>query len=146
MTAKKTAFEASWTAVRGGKRPPLAVFLFAAAEPDSRLGLLKFSQDFLFFWWVIFFTGKVFVGFSEPPIRFLPSYKHDIQSDTYDSSSKNRVPSWTVSCYLSKLTGSHALCLFSGQKISRLSHSTKRKLFCSDSWIAFIWVFPSWSL
>ncbi|KAM7447204.1 inositol polyphosphate 5-phosphatase [Porites harrisoni] len=39
--------------------------------------------------------GKVFVGFSEPPIRFLPSYKHDIQSDTYDSSSKNRVPSWT---------------------------------------------------
>ncbi|KAM7447207.1 inositol polyphosphate 5-phosphatase [Porites harrisoni] len=39
--------------------------------------------------------GKVFVGFSEQPIRFLPSYKHDIQSDTYDSSSKNRVPSWT---------------------------------------------------
>lgn len=39
--------------------------------------------------------GKVFVGFNEPPIRFLPSYKHDIQSDNYDSSSKNRVPSWT---------------------------------------------------
>jgi len=39
--------------------------------------------------------GKVFVGFTEPPIRFLPSYKHDIQSDNYDSSSKNRVPSWT---------------------------------------------------
>ncbi|PFX15188.1 uncharacterized protein LOC111343866 [Stylophora pistillata] len=39
--------------------------------------------------------GKVFVGFTEPPIRFLPSYKHDIQSDDYDSSSKNRTPSWT---------------------------------------------------
>ena len=46
-------------------------------------------------------TGKVFVGFNEPPIRFLPSYKHDIQSDNYDSSSKNRVPSWTVSVLFS---------------------------------------------
>ena len=64
----------------------------------------------------------MFVGFSEPPIRFLPSYKHDIQSDTYDSSSKNRVPSWTVSCYLSKLTGSRALVLvFLAKKISRVS-------------------------
>lgn len=39
--------------------------------------------------------GKVFVGFSEPPIKFLPTYKFDIQSDNYDSSSKNRVPSYT---------------------------------------------------
>lgn len=39
--------------------------------------------------------GKVFVGFTEPLIKFLPSYKHDIQSDNYDSSSKNRTPSWT---------------------------------------------------
>lgn len=50
-------------------------------EKDQLLNLMK--------------EGKVFVGFSEPPIRFLPSYKHDIQSDTYDSSSKSRVPSWT---------------------------------------------------
>lgn len=41
-------------------------------------------------------SGKVFVGFSEPPIKFLPTYKFDIQSDHYDSSSKNRVPSYTV--------------------------------------------------
>lgn len=41
-------------------------------------------------------SGKVFVGFSEPPINFLPTYKFDIQSDYYDSSSKNRVPSYTV--------------------------------------------------
>lgn len=41
-------------------------------------------------------SGKVFVGFSEPPIKFLPTYKFDIQSDNYDSSSKNRVPSYTV--------------------------------------------------
>ncbi|KAK2553249.1 Phosphatidylinositol polyphosphate 5-phosphatase type IV [Acropora cervicornis] len=40
-------------------------------------------------------SGKVFVGFSEPPIKFLPTYKFDIQSDNYDSSSKNRVPSYT---------------------------------------------------
>lgn len=39
--------------------------------------------------------GKVFVEFTEPPIKFLPSYKHDIQSDNYDSSSKHRTPSWT---------------------------------------------------
>ena len=37
------------------------------------------------------------MGFTEPQIKFLPSYKHDIQSDNYDSSSKNRTPSWTVS-------------------------------------------------
>ena len=30
-------------------------FLFAAAEPDSRLGVSKFSQDFLFLCWVIFY-------------------------------------------------------------------------------------------
>ena len=38
---------------------PLAVFLFAAGEPDSKLGLLKFSQDFLFMWWVIFYRESV---------------------------------------------------------------------------------------
>ena len=30
-------------------------------------------------------------------MKFLPSYKHDLQSDNYDSSSKMRTPSWTVS-------------------------------------------------
>ncbi|CEO99012.1 Inositol polyphosphate-related phosphatase domain-containing protein [Plasmodiophora brassicae] len=39
--------------------------------------------------------GAVFAGFLEGPIDFLPSYKFDKNSDVYDSSPKQRVPSWT---------------------------------------------------
>ncbi len=42
-------------------------------------------------------TGNVFQGFSEQPISFPPSYKFDSNSNTYDSSEKKRIPSWTVS-------------------------------------------------
>ncbi|EDO43425.1 predicted protein [Nematostella vectensis] len=38
---------------------------------------------------------EVFIGFSEHPISFAPTYKLDIQTDDYDTSSKMRVPSWT---------------------------------------------------
>ncbi|XP_031569076.1 inositol polyphosphate 5-phosphatase E-like [Actinia tenebrosa] len=38
---------------------------------------------------------EVFHGFTEPDIRFPPTYKYDLNSDTYDSSSKLRIPSWT---------------------------------------------------
>jgi hypothetical protein len=41
--------------------------------------------------------GRVFVGFEEAPLDFPPTYKFDKMSDLYDSSSKQRVPSWTVS-------------------------------------------------
>ena len=41
-------------------------------------------------------TGNVFQGFSEQPISFAPSYKFDPNSDVYDTSEKQRVPSWTV--------------------------------------------------
>ncbi|XP_006900694.1 PREDICTED: 72 kDa inositol polyphosphate 5-phosphatase [Elephantulus edwardii] len=39
--------------------------------------------------------GSVFQGFQEPDIHFLPSYKFDIGKDTYDSTSKQRTPSYT---------------------------------------------------
>ncbi|EDQ85859.1 uncharacterized protein MONBRDRAFT_28797 [Monosiga brevicollis MX1] len=37
----------------------------------------------------------VFDSFNEPPIHFLPTYKYDFDSDVYDTSEKQRVPSWT---------------------------------------------------
>ena len=46
--------------------------------------------------YVILSSGNVFQGFSEQPIQFPPSYKFDTESDSYDSSEKQRTPSWTV--------------------------------------------------
>ena len=48
----------------------------------------------------IFERGKIFHGFAESDIRFMPTYKFDVNTDTYDTSHKKRVPSWTVSLYL----------------------------------------------
>ncbi|BFZ20593.1 hypothetical protein BsWGS_23632 [Bradybaena similaris] len=39
--------------------------------------------------------GKIFAGFQEGRINFHPTFKFDINSDAYDSSAKNRVPSYT---------------------------------------------------
>ncbi|XP_073077728.1 phosphatidylinositol polyphosphate 5-phosphatase type IV isoform X3 [Manis javanica] len=39
--------------------------------------------------------GSVFKGFQEPDIHFPPSYKFDIGKDSYDSTSKQRTPSYT---------------------------------------------------
>ncbi|XP_005088851.1 phosphatidylinositol polyphosphate 5-phosphatase type IV [Aplysia californica] len=39
--------------------------------------------------------GKIFAGFQEGRINFHPTFKFDVNHDTYDSSSKNRVPSYT---------------------------------------------------
>lgn len=41
-------------------------------------------------------AGSIFRGFQEPDIFFLPSYKFDLGKDTYDSTSKQRTPSYTV--------------------------------------------------
>lgn len=38
---------------------------------------------------------QVFRDFIEAPINFPPTYKYDIFSDDYDTSEKNRIPSWT---------------------------------------------------
>ncbi|KAK1333980.1 hypothetical protein QTO34_004978 [Cnephaeus nilssonii] len=39
--------------------------------------------------------GSIFKGFQEPDIHFLPSYKFDLGKDSYDTSSKQRTPSYT---------------------------------------------------
>ncbi|XP_078475196.1 uncharacterized protein LOC144736522 [Lampetra planeri] len=39
--------------------------------------------------------GSVFRGFSEALILFPPTYKYDVGADTFDSSAKKRVPSYT---------------------------------------------------
>ncbi|CAB1100768.1 unnamed protein product [Ectocarpus sp. CCAP 1310/34] len=36
-----------------------------------------------------------FLGYSEGPLNFRPTYKFDSGTDTYDTSSKQRVPAWT---------------------------------------------------
>jgi hypothetical protein len=37
----------------------------------------------------------VFIDYQEPPINFMPTYKFDINTDSYDTSEKLRTPSWT---------------------------------------------------
>eukprot|EP00002_Diphylleia_rotans_P040821 TRINITY_DN9777_c0_g1_i3.p1 TRINITY_DN9777_c0_g1~~TRINITY_DN9777_c0_g1_i3.p1 ORF type:complete len:125 (-),score=24.31 TRINITY_DN9777_c0_g1_i3:47-421(-) len=39
--------------------------------------------------------GSIFEGFTEAPVQFRPTYKYDIGSADFDSTKKQRVPSWT---------------------------------------------------
>ncbi|CAM6097423.1 unnamed protein product [Calypogeia fissa] len=39
--------------------------------------------------------GQAFAGYKEGPLSFRPTYKYDVGTDNYDTSSKERVPSWT---------------------------------------------------
>jgi len=38
---------------------------------------------------------RIFTGYYEPPIDFMPTYKFDLNTDDYDTSEKLRTPSWT---------------------------------------------------
>jgi phosphatidylinositol-bisphosphatase len=40
-------------------------------------------------------TGRAFAGFVEEPIDFFPTYKYNPRSQDFDTSSKQRTPSWT---------------------------------------------------
>ena len=48
----------------------------------------------------MFQRGKIFHGFTEAEISFMPTYKFDVNTSIYDTSSKKRVPSWTVSFHI----------------------------------------------
>lgn len=39
--------------------------------------------------------NRIFIGYAESVIEFSPTYKYDLGTDTYDSSEKARIPSWT---------------------------------------------------
>ncbi|KAI4820593.1 hypothetical protein KUCAC02_028566 [Chaenocephalus aceratus] len=39
--------------------------------------------------------GSIFKGFQEAPIHFLPTYKFNVGCDVYDTTSKQRTPSFT---------------------------------------------------
>ena len=45
---------------------------------------------------------KAFHGYLEGRINFKPTYKFDVNTDIYDTSMKNRIPSYTVSIMLCK--------------------------------------------
>jgi len=64
--------------------------LLAAGTMDSRLELL--AEDQLK---IELSKGSVFHGFEEGPLMFFPTYKYDKDSSVYDTSKKQRVPSWT---------------------------------------------------
>jgi hypothetical protein len=39
--------------------------------------------------------GHVFQGFEEGLLTFPPTFKYDLESDAFDTSKKQRTPSWT---------------------------------------------------
>lgn len=39
-------------------------------------------------------AGSVFEGFAEGKLGFMPTYKFDKDTDTYDTSAKQRIPGW----------------------------------------------------
>ena len=41
------------------------------------------------------YQRKVFNGYTEGPITFLPTYKFDPGTDDWDTSEKSRAPAWT---------------------------------------------------
>ena len=40
-------------------------------------------------------SHPILKNYSEGPLIFDPTYRYDIDSNLYDTSSKNRTPSWT---------------------------------------------------
>lgn len=63
--------------------------------------------------------GRVFFGYQEGDITFLPTYKYDVGTDIYDTSEKQRIPSWTDRI------------LFKGAQVHLLQYS-RADLYTSD--------------
>ena len=83
-----------------------------AVKGGQTLSLLKYDQLC-----VLHSGGDVFSSFTEGDISFAPTYKYDIGTDRYDTSEKQRVPSWTdrilykgesVSCVRSRIDSDSA--------------------------------------
>lgn len=65
---------------------------------DKNLFLCIICACNLYNQWVYFvFVDQIFHGFLEGRINFKPTYKFDVNKDVYDTSSKLRIPSYTVS-------------------------------------------------
>ncbi|KAF6771822.1 hypothetical protein AHF37_09297, partial [Paragonimus kellicotti] len=56
-------------------------------------------------------TGRVFPRFHEGRITFPPTYKFDLNSDTYDSSEKRRTPSYTDRILFMSQKKGNVVCL-----------------------------------
>ncbi|KAI8640786.1 Endonuclease/exonuclease/phosphatase [Parasitella parasitica] len=63
--------------------------------------------------------GRVFNGYQEGFITFLPTYKYDNGTDVYDTSEKQRIPGWTDRI------------LFKGSQLNQLQYS-RAELYTSD--------------
>ena len=70
----------------------------------------------------------IFKGLVEGPLRFRPTYKFDRGSDRYDSSAKERIPSWTDRIFYRPEEG---VRLFSYRSIDTIKTSDHRPVCAS---------------
>lgn len=66
-------------------------------------------------------NGGAFRGFRESPLEFYPTYKFDKGTSNYDTSEKQRVPSWT-----------DRVVYRSSERIQQLNYSSVMDVFASD--------------
>lgn len=67
--------------------------------------------------------GSIFKGFLEAPIRFLPTYKFDVGCDVYDTTSKQRTPSYTVKINDITIPALHGISCSCSRLITNLMHT-----------------------
>lgn len=78
---------------------------------DKNLFLCIICACNLYYQRVFFaFVDQIFHGFLEGRINFKPTYKFDVNKDVYDTSSKLRIPSYTVS--MAQILVVSPLCTF----------------------------------
>ena len=80
--------------------------------------------------------GEVFHGFQEGPLLFRPTYKYDLNSDSYDTGEKLRIPAWTGmqsfdEAWRVNLSSSTDRVLFKGNNLDLAVYS-RAELKCSD--------------